>query len=96
MNQEVSNLADRKEFWEAVNNKRIFRRGQEQGSYTRGKKKKESQLVVTRLLSFREWKGDYPTINSTDWVSLDWLVQDSISERTETLINFSLGLVMWS
>ena len=59
-------------------------------------KKKESQLVVTRLLSFREWKGDYPTINSTDWVSLDWLVQDSISERTETLINFSLGLVMWS
>ena len=93
MNREASNPVDRKEFWEAVNKERIFRRGQEKGSYTG--KKKESQLVVTRLLSFREWKGDYPTINSTDWVSLDWLVQDSISEITETLINFSLGLVMW-
>ena len=42
MNQEVSNLAERKEFWEAVNNKRIFRKGQEQGSYTGEKKKGKS------------------------------------------------------
>lgn len=71
MNREASNPVDRKEFWEAVNKERIFRRGQEKGSYT-GKKKKVNWLLQDYFPLGNGKEITQLLIALIGWVLTDW------------------------
>ena len=87
MNWMASNPAHRKELRGTNKIKDFYR---QKGARTRNYAGQKSELVIARSLSHG---ADYPS--SADQVIPDWLVEDSISGRANTVIKLSLSLVMW-